>query len=192
MTVTSIQRDWGPNVNIVRIVTDSFLEEIIQPGWVTSQRNSIRLVNNGDFEWTSNDVVLISYPAFQNNPTGIQAKALFYVFPDFTSLNPITPLYPNLQGLTAHAGGGQANATHLNLGINVVTVVATANDSVVLPVDVLGQTVIVTNRGANNLNIFPALGDNIDVLAPNTAYSLTPGGGLILIGVTSTSWSSIT
>jgi hypothetical protein len=192
MTVSSIQCDWGPNVRIVRIVTDSFLEEIVQPGWVATQAASIALANNGAFDWTANDVVLISYPANQTMPSGVQAKAFFYIFPDFNSVNPIAPIYPNLQGITANAGGGQSLAYPLNIGVNVVAVAATSGDSVILPLDVLGQTVVVANRGANPINIYPQPGDNINVLATNTPYSLTNGGNVMFVGVTSTSWSTIT
>lgn len=190
MTITSIKRDWGPNVSIVRLETTDTPEVIVQSGWLQSQMNDIEIINNGSFEWKTNDVLLISYPSPFNTPDVNQA-AFFHIFPAFDSVNPINPIYPNLQNITAHAGGGQANATQLNLGINSVTVVATALDSVKLPEDVLGQTVVIRNYGANNLNIFPGLGDSINALAVNTAVFLPPGIGAMFIGTNATNWTTI-
>lgn len=56
--------------------------------------------------------------------------------------------------LTALAGGGQAGATPLVNGINHVTTVATAADSLMLPPAVPGALVIVRNDGANAAQVF--------------------------------------
>jgi hypothetical protein len=193
MTVYSIQRDWGPNVSVVRMITDSSLEDICLTGWLTSQMPSIAEANRGKFEFTPNDVCLISYPQNQNipYPGGVQSKSWFYVFPSFNSVNPIAPLYRNLQNITANPGGGQANAVPLNLGINVISVVAVANDSVILPTDVLGQTVIVRNNGANNVAVFPNIGDKINGNAINTSVAIVPNASLIFIGVNTVQWATI-
>lgn len=53
-------------------------------------------------------------------------------------------------GLTAKAGGGQTSATQLALGINEVSVVATAADSVQLPACVPGTMVFVVNNDASD------------------------------------------
>jgi hypothetical protein len=57
-------------------------------------------------------------------------------------------------GLTAHAGGGQGSATPLTTMQNVVSTVATAGDSVVLPAGAPGLQIAVINNGANSLNCF--------------------------------------
>src|SRR6266446_1499595 len=135
MTIYSIKRDFSPqNVSIVRIVTDSSIQDAVKQNWLVTQEASIELANNGPFEWSQNDIALIS---FLDPITLQQIQSLFFdVFNDFKSINPIIPIYPNLQNITAHAGGGQALATQLNLGINVISVVATAGDSVKLPTNV--------------------------------------------------------
>lgn len=190
MTVYSIQRDEGPNISIVRIVTDSPLEDVLATGWLLTQADSIAAVNNGPFEWSINDVVLVSYPQNQSipYPTGIQSKAMFYIFPGLDSLNPIVPIYPNIQAFSAHAGGGQALADELPLGINIVNVVASDHDSVKLPQDVLGQTVIVTNTSTKILDIYPFLGDNINNLGTNVPFSLSPQVTVMFVGVTAVDW----
>jgi hypothetical protein len=78
--------------------------------------------------------------------------------------------------LTAHAGGGQASALQLAGGINRITVVATAGDSVKLPVAAAGGTVTVINADTtDSLNVFPATGDTINALGANAAFALVAG-----------------
>jgi len=86
--------------------------------------------------------------------------------------------------ITAHAGGGQANAVPITGPYMRVTTVATAADSVVMPPAVRGMIVTVVNDdptvGGKSLNIFPASaaqggiagGDAINALAANTAFAL--------------------
>lgn len=90
---------------------------------------------------------------------------------------------PQNDGLTAYAGGGQANATALGLGANVVTTVGTAADSVKLPSGaVIGGAVIhVKNLGANSLNVFPPVGGAINALADNTAIAIAAGSALFFV-----------
>lgn len=78
--------------------------------------------------------------------------------------------------LTALAGGGQAGATQLLQGVNRVTTVATAGDSCVLPftTDTPGLEVIVINKGAQPMAVFPATGDAINGLAANASVTMPP------------------
>lgn len=79
--------------------------------------------------------------------------------------------------LTALASGGQAGATQLRVGINRVTVCATAGDSCALPAAAAGITCTVLNQGATSVAIFP-LGatDVIEGIAVTVAM-LIPSGG---------------
>lgn len=74
--------------------------------------------------------------------------------------------------ITARAGGGQANATPLTATYNRVVTVASANDSVLLPVATVGSRVVVFNRSANSLNVFPTTGGAIAAGGANAAYAL--------------------
>lgn len=81
-----------------------------------------------------------------------------------------------LNGITAHAGGGQGSATLLTAEINRVTTVATAADSVLMPVSAPGMTVTVTNAAASNsMNVFPQSGDAINALGANAAFAVAAG-----------------
>lgn len=78
--------------------------------------------------------------------------------------------------ITAKAGGGQALATQLVTLMNRVTVVASANDSVKLPVAVGGITsLVVVNASANALAVFPSTGDQINGAGANIVFSLAAG-----------------
>lgn len=89
-----------------------------------------------------------------------------------------------LNGVTAHAGGGQASATALTATINRVTTVATAADSVLLPPAIHGMQLTIINAAASNsMNLFPSSqaqggasgGDAINALAQNASFAVAAG-----------------
>lgn len=61
MAITSITRDQGIGVNLVRIVTSDSLSAITTNGYLTAQAANIEALNNGEFAWEDNDVMLIRY-----------------------------------------------------------------------------------------------------------------------------------
>lgn len=94
-------------------------------------------------------------------------------------------------GLTAFAGGGQASATALTAGINRVTTVATAADSVRLPAAVAGTRVVVINAAAANaMNVFPATGEAINALSANTAISVAANRVIEFVCAVAGTWNS--
>ena len=81
-------------------------------------------------------------------------------------------------GATAFAGGGQASATQLGYGINTVTVVATAADSVKLPPAVKGAWCFVKNAdAADSTTVFGYGTDTIDGVASATGNAQAAGKG---------------
>ncbi len=72
-------------------------------------------------------------------------------------------------GITAHAGGGQASATALTATIDSVDTVATAADSVALPLAVAGLVRYVTNNTANSMQVFGSGTDTINIGAGDVA-----------------------
>jgi len=92
-------------------------------------------------------------------------------------------------GITAHAGGGNANATLLNGWMNTITTVATAADSVMLPPGYAGMEIVVINHGANAAQVFgfqsTFQGDLVtDTIAPaNSATQGTVGVSLAALAV---------
>lgn len=96
----------------------------------------------------------------------------------------LSPVYPQVTGITAHAGGGQSGGVLLTPGISVVTVVATAGDSVTLPLNILGQTFIIRNLSTtNNLGIFPPLGANFYGLGANAVLLGVPSSTSFIVGI---------
>lgn len=94
--------------------------------------------------------------------------------------------------LTAHAGGGQASAPPLPATYNRVTTVATAADSVLLPVSASGLDVVVINAAAaNSMNVFPATGEAINALAANAAFAVAAGKTAHFYCVTAGQWHSV-
>jgi hypothetical protein len=85
------------------------------------------------------------------------------------------PVESAVDGLTAHAGGGQTNATPLTAQNNRVSTVATNGDSSVLPASVAGLTLQVSNAGTGSMNVYPAVGESINALAVNAAFAVASG-----------------
>jgi len=75
--------------------------------------------------------------------------------------------------LTAHAGGGQTSALPLTATRSYIGAVASANDSVALPLGVAGMSIQVDNEGANACQVFAANGstDTINGTAGSTGVS---------------------
>lgn len=113
--------------------------------------------------------------------------------------------YPQVSvtnGITAFAGGGQASATQLVSAFNRVTTVATAADSVKLPVCAAqnapngsavgpGVQVWVMNTSANSMNVFPSTGDAINALAANTAIAIATVTGKVFTCAVAGTWQSL-
>lgn len=94
--------------------------------------------------------------------------------------------------LTAFAGGGQGSATALPSMINRVTTVATAADSVKLPVSAAGMNITVINAAAaNSMNLFPATGEQINVLGANAAFAVAAGKTVECYCTTAGQWHTI-
>jgi len=76
-------------------------------------------------------------------------------------------------GLTAHAGGGQANGTALTAMACFIATAATTGDSVTLPASVPGMeiSVVVQNVTAATINVFPAGSDTINAGSAGAAVT---------------------
>lgn len=98
--------------------------------------------------------------------------------------------HPVTSGITAHAGGGQADATQLTTEINFVDTVATGNDSVKLPVAVKGMLIIVSCNDFNAVNIYPQSGSYING-GLNTPYLLVGGTAVMFSAIDTTHWRSV-
>src|ERR1051326_4748701 len=60
MAITSIARDYGIGVNIVRIVSTDNLATVAGAGYITDQHDNIVALNNGEWEWVEGDIVAVA------------------------------------------------------------------------------------------------------------------------------------
>ena len=88
------------------------------------------------------------------------------------------------------AGANQGAATALTVDYNVVTTVA-ASTGVKLPTATAGRRIVIVNKGANTLSIYPATGAAIDALAENAAIQVAANGSIELMASSTTQWYSI-
>jgi hypothetical protein len=86
-----------------------------------------------------------------------------------------------VDGLVAHAGGGQGSATLITASMARFATVATAGDSSILPVSKPGMNITVTNAGVASMNVFPAVGDAINALGANAAFALGVGKSVTFV-----------
>ncbi len=116
------------------------------------------------------------FPSFfrSNGPTLIDGADLQMLAKlDFGSAN----------GIVAHAGGGQANATPLTATYNEVTTCATDTDSVMLPPAIPGTAVWIINNTGHTVTVFGVpsnvqngnAGDTIATAVSNTQAATATG-----------------
>jgi hypothetical protein len=92
---------------------------------------------------------------------------------------------------TVTAGTNAQGQGALTSDYNVITTAASAPSGVTLPTATTGRRIVIVNKGANIINIYPATSGYIDALAINTATSLAPNGTMELMASSATQWYSI-
>lgn len=86
--------------------------------------------------------------------------------------------------------GSTQGSHNLTNDINVVTTAA-ASSAVTLPIAQAGRQIIIVNRGANPINVFPASGAQINNLVANAAFSNIPANSYAeFFATSSTQWYS--
>lgn len=92
-------------------------------------------------------------------------------------INAFNDLFQSFQGgIIALAGGARSALTPvLNAAYCEIATVATGADSVILPIAVVGISIVVTNSGANSAQIFGNGSDTIQGTAGATGVALAAG-----------------
>jgi hypothetical protein len=88
------------------------------------------------------------------------------------------------------AGTNAQGQGALTTDINVITTAAAAPSGVTLPTATTGRRLLIVNKGANAVNVYPATGATIDALAVNTAISIPVNGLLEFNASSTTQWYS--
>lgn len=92
--------------------------------------------------------------------------------------------------IVALAGGGQAGATLLWAQTSRIATVATAGDSIRLPVSAPGLELLVINHGANSMQVYGSGTDTIDDVATATGVSQMVNSMVIYTCATAGKWYS--
>jgi hypothetical protein len=91
---------------------------------------------------------------------------------------------------TVTAGTNAQGQGPLSSDFNIVTTAAANPSGITLLSATSGRSVIVVNRGANPINVFPATGSTIDTLGVNTAISIPINGWMQFTASSTTQWYS--
>lgn len=103
---------------------------------------------------------------------------------------------PSLSGETYSTSAAVTAGTNaqgqgaMTSDFNVITTAASNPSGVTLPTATTGRRVIVTNKGANPISIYPASGGTIDALAANAAITLAVNGKMQFDASSATQWYS--
>ncbi len=106
MSITSIGRYFVGDPNIVAIVTTDDLATITTTGYITSQQTEIEALQNGEFQWTATDLVLMYY-----SPAQIGFFVRDATNDTFDALNPSGGLADTLQNGDIFVGNASNVAT---------------------------------------------------------------------------------
>ena len=73
---------------------------------------------------------------------------------------------------------------------NIITTAASNPSGVTLPTATTGRRIVVVNKGANTINIYPATGASIDALSANASIALPTNNVMIFNAASTTLWYS--
>jgi hypothetical protein len=96
--------------------------------------------------------------------------------------------FPTSASVSA-AGTTQGTGTALTSDHNVITTAASGT-GVVLPTATIGRRIVVENKGANAVKIYPASGATVDALAANASITLPVDGVMFFNASSTTQWYS--
>lgn len=103
---------------------------------------------------------------------------------------------PSLDGETfsvasaATAGTNAQGQGALTKDYNIITTAGSNPSGVTLPTGTAGRRIIIVNKGANPVNVYPATGGSIDALAANASISLAVGAVMEFNASSTTQWYS--
>ncbi len=182
MPITSIGRYFVGDPNIVAIVTTDDLATITTAGYITSQQTEIEALQNGEFQWTDTDLVLIYYATAQIGFFTHDATN-----DTFDALNPSGGLSDTLQNGHIFVG----NASNLATDVAMSGVIAITNTGVTSIVD---GSIVNADINASAAIAFSKLAalPSTDILvgsAGNVATAVTVTGDVVIsnTGVTAIS-----
>lgn len=91
---------------------------------------------------------------------------------------------------TVTAGTNAQGQGALTSDYNIITTAAANPSGVTLPATTVGRRVLVVNKGANPISVFPAASSSIDALSVNVAITIPVNGVMEFNAATATLWYS--
>ena len=88
------------------------------------------------------------------------------------------------------AGTNAQGQGALTTDYNIITTAAANPSGVTLPTATVGRRIIIVNRGANPIAVFPATGATIDALATNASITIPVNGSIEFNAASATQWFS--
>jgi len=186
MAITYLKRIDGATNSLVQLNTSDSTASAIAANYLTAQAANIAAINEGAWTWEPNDLIILSAS------DGVSLATINATFTTLAAItgNIVSPPLTVSTGLVAHAGGGQTAATLLPSEFNNVTTVAAAGNSVLLPPSFVGAQVIVTNSGANALQIFGTTPDTINGVATATGIAQAAGTTVVYRVAVAGNWTT--
>lgn len=184
--ITFLNRITGASNNLVYMETTDTTATATAAGYITTQAATITAITEGGWTWETNDVIMLSA---SDGVSWCSINSTFTTLTPFAS--DIVPLPASAtNGLTAHSGGGQTNATALPSTVNRVTTVAASGDSVVLPAAAPGLRIIVINNGANPMQVYGLGSDTINAQTSSVGVSQMPNSVVSYVSAVAGLWES--
>lgn len=157
-------------------VIDNTVQNVVVTGrdnYVAPGVKSVTLLSSSGvnvYPGVENVTVINTYDKDITDSNGIYISGVFY------------PTNQSEQGITAHAGGGQANAYQTSARYNLVETVATTGDSVKTISATLNAEQQFKNVGANSMNVYPKTGEQFrkgtTLLGANVPYAVASRNSL--------------
>ena len=113
---------------------------------------------------------------------------VFATSPSLTTPSLSGETYSTTNNVTAGTNAQGQGA--LTTDYNVITTAAASPSGVTLPTATQGRRIVIVNKGANAINVYPATGGTIDALAANASISIPVGGVMEFNASSTTQWYS--
>jgi hypothetical protein len=120
--------------------------------------------------------------------SGTGGTVVFSTAPSLTTPSLSGETFSTTNNVTA--GTNTQGQGALTSDYNVITTAAANPSGVTLPTATIGRRIVVVNKGANPINIFPATGGTIDALAANASIQLAVNGVMEFNASSTTQWYS--
>lgn len=120
--------------------------------------------------------------------TGTGGPVVFATGPTLTSPSLSAETFSTTNNVTA--GTNAQGQGSLGSDFSVITTAAANPSGATLPVATQGRRIVVVNKGANPVNIYPAAGGTIDALAANASIQLAVNGVMEFNASSTTQWYS--